>query len=117
MIFDPLTIVCAVALVLLGFSLGQFVSLFRTDDVFSLPDCPEYDFTHVIHLTHRKAQHIIERDGYAITGFVLTRGGPDKHSKCIVDMSAVRWFDDGMTFFRMMHAPTPEEWKGKGVFE
>lgn len=118
MIFDPLTIVCAVALVLLGFSLGQFVSLFRTDDVFSLPDCPEYDFTHVIHLTHHKAQDIIKRDGYVLTGFVLTKNKEGReYSKCIVDMSAVRWFDDGMTFFRMMHAPTPEEWKGKGVFE
>lgn len=78
----------------------------------------EYDFTNVIHLTHNKAQHIIERDGYVVTGFVLTKNKEGReYSKCIVDMSAVRWFDDGMTFFRMMHSDTPEEWKGKGVFE
>ena len=71
----------------------------------------EYDFTNVIHLTHHKAQHIIERDGFVLTGFVLTKNKEGReYAKCIVDMSAVRWFDDGMTFFRMMHAPTPLVW-------
>jgi hypothetical protein len=72
----------------------------------------EYDFSNVIHLTHHKAQDIIKRDGYVVTGFVLTKNKEGReYSKCIVDMSAVRWFDDGMVFFRMMHAPTPLVWK------
>jgi hypothetical protein len=60
----------------------------------------EYDMSRVIPLTHRKARDIIERNGYSVTGFVLT----DKQGrKCIVDMSAVRWFDDPLKFQQMMH--------------
>jgi hypothetical protein len=83
------------------------------DEAIAHPEpASEYDFSNVIHLTHHKAQHIIERDGYVLTGFVLTKNKEGReYSKCIVDMSAVRWFDDGMTFFRMMHAPTPLVWK------
>lgn len=58
-----------------------------------------YDFSQVIPLTHNKAQHIIERDSYAVTGFVLTKD----RKKCVVDMSAVRWFDERLDFQRMMH--------------
>lgn len=62
----------------------------------------EYDLSRVIRLTHQKTKHIIERDGFAVTGFVLTH---EDGRKCLVDMSAVRWFHDkdGLAFFRMMH--------------
>lgn len=68
----------------------------------------QYDLSNVIHLTHNKAQHIIKTRGYAVTGFVLTGtddGGQALRNgrKCIVDMSAVRWFDDVLDFQRMMH--------------
>jgi hypothetical protein len=61
-----------------------------------------YDMSKVIGLTHNKVAHIIARDCFAVTGFVLTH---EDGSKCIVDMSAVRWFHDadGRAFFRMMH--------------
>ena len=68
---------------------------------------PEYDLSNVIHLTHNKAKHIIKSRGYSVTGFVLTR---EDGGKCIVDMSAVRWFDDKLVFQRMMHSDTPKEW-------
>ena len=58
-----------------------------------------YDFSEVIPLTHSKAKHIIARDGYSVTGFVLTK---DSGEKCIVDMSAVRWLARD-EFFKMMH--------------
>lgn len=62
----------------------------------------EYNLSQVIRLTHNKTQHIIDRDGFAVTGFVLTH---TDGRKCIVDMSAVRWFhdNDGLAFFMMMH--------------
>lgn len=59
----------------------------------------EYDLGQVIHLTHQKTKHIIERDGFAVTGFVLTN---EAGEKCIVDMSAVRWMARD-EFFKMMH--------------
>lgn len=74
----------------------------------------EYDLSHVIPLTHRKAKGIIKDNGYVITGFVLTATrlpigmGTDK---CIVDMSAVRWLGQA-EFMQMMHpvvtSPTSE---------
>lgn len=67
----------------------------------------EYDLSNVIHLTHNKAKHIIESRGYSVTGFLLTNASG---GKCIVDMSAVRWFDDKLVFQRMMHSDTPKEW-------
>lgn len=62
----------------------------------------QYDMSKVIGLTHNKTAHIIARDGFAMTGFVLTH---EDGRKCIVDMSAVRWFHDtdGLKFFAMMH--------------
>lgn len=63
-------------------------------------EATQYDFSDVINLTHRKTKDIIERDNYKITGFVLTK---DSSEKCIVDMSAVRWFFDRQDFFKMMH--------------
>lgn len=60
----------------------------------------DYDMSKVVHLTHRKARDIIARNGYALTGFVLT---DTDGRKCIVDMSAVRWFDKPEDFFRLMH--------------
>ena len=62
----------------------------------------QYDMSNVIGLTHNKTAHIIARDGFAMTGFVLTH---EDGRKCIVDMSAVRWFHDtdGRKFFAMMH--------------
>lgn len=65
----------------------------------SAKPCP-YDFSAVIRLTHEKTKQIIERDGHKITGFVMTKDGGEK---CIVDMSAVRWFFKGEDFSRMMH--------------
>lgn len=62
----------------------------------------QYDMSKVIGLTHNKTAHVITRDGFAMTGFVLTH---EDGRKCIVDMSAVRWFHDkdGKAFFAMMH--------------
>lgn len=59
----------------------------------------DYDLSGVIHLTHNKTKSIVDR-GYKITGFVLT---DETGRKCISDMSAVRWFDERVNFFRMMH--------------
>lgn len=63
---------------------------------------PEYDLSQVIQLTHNKTKHIIARDRFSVTGFVLTKENGDK---CIVDMSAVRWMSRD-EFFTMMH-PVP----------
>lgn len=51
-------------------------------------------------LTARKAKDIIAREGYYVTGVVMTNSDS---SKCIVDLSAVRWFPKLMDFFTMMH--------------
>jgi hypothetical protein len=59
----------------------------------------EYDLSQVINLTHRKAKSVIKDCGYNVTGFVLTR---EDRGKCIVDMSAVRWFEQ-REFIEMMH--------------
>lgn len=59
----------------------------------------EYDLSEVIALTHRKTKDIINRDGFAVTGFVMTK---ENGEKCVVDMSAVRWMSSG-EFFKMMH--------------
>ena len=59
-----------------------------------------FNFDKVIHLTKNKTEHIIETRDYEVTGFVLTN---KDGSKCVIDMSAVRWFDDKNDFFRMMH--------------
>lgn len=69
-------------------------------------DKRQHDLSAVIPLTHRKTSDIVKRDGFAITGFVLTH--PDGR-KCIVDMSVVRWFHDkdGKAFFWMMHPDNP----------
>jgi len=50
-------------------------------------------------LTHKKTKQLIQRDGFFVSGFVLTR---EDGSKCVVDMSAVRW-TDADEFFKMMH--------------
>lgn len=70
------------------------------EEIERLRNAQQYDMSKVIHLTHRKAQGIIKDNGYALTGFVLT---DTDGRKCIVDMSAVRWFDDKHQFFRLMH--------------
>jgi hypothetical protein len=59
----------------------------------------EYDLSQVIPLTHSKTKHIIARDSFSVTGFVLTK---ETGEKCIVDMSAVRWMSRD-EFFKMMH--------------
>jgi hypothetical protein len=59
----------------------------------------EYDMSKVMPLTHSKAKHIITRDGFSVTGFVLTK---ETGKKCLVDMSAVRWMSCD-EFFKMMH--------------
>lgn len=62
-----------------------------------------YDLSNVMQLTHHKAKAIIERDGYTVTGFVLTHNAG---SKCIVDHSAVRWFAYARDFGGVMHDNT-----------
>lgn len=59
----------------------------------------QYDMSKVTGLTHNKTAHIIARDGFAMTGFVLTH---EDGRKCIVDMSAVRWFHDKKTWADVM---------------
>ena len=66
-----------------------------------------YDLNGVTDLTHQKTKHIIQRDRFFVSGFVLTR---EDGKKCIVDMSAVRWMDCD-EFFKMMH-PSEERWEG-----
>lgn len=51
-------------------------------------------------LTAEKADHICERDGYAVTGVVLTL--PDGRA-CIVNMSAVRWLEGQNDLWDIMH--------------
>jgi len=58
-----------------------------------------YDLSGVMDLTHKKTKQIIQRYGFFVSGFVLTR---EDGSKCVVDMSAVRWMDAD-EFFKMMH--------------
>jgi hypothetical protein len=58
-------------------------------------------------LTELKAANIAKRDGFRITGYVLTH---EDGRKCIVDMSAVRWLDRD-EFWRLMH-PTPRRPEG-----
>lgn len=60
----------------------------------------QHDLSSVIRLTHTKTKDIVDRTGHKITGFVLTK---DNGEKCIVDMSAVRWFFDPNDFHQMMH--------------
>lgn len=57
------------------------------------------DIQNIDRLTREKTKHIMSRDGFSITGFVLT---DETGKKCIVDMSAVRWMDCD-EFFKMMH--------------
>jgi hypothetical protein len=59
----------------------------------------QHDLSGVIRLTDEKAG-IITESGYKITGFVLSKSDGQK---CVVDMGAVRWFDNEIEFFRMMH--------------
>ncbi|MCT9125365.1 hypothetical protein [Cupriavidus gilardii] len=60
--------------------------------------------THSIdRLTREKAAHIIARDGFQVSGVVMTK---PNGSVCIVDKSAVRWMDS-MELFRVMHPDAP----------
>lgn len=54
-------------------------------------------------LTAKKADHICERDGYAVTGVVLTL--PDGRA-CIVNRSAVRWLHGDDDLANLMHTDT-----------
>lgn len=54
-------------------------------------------------LTREKAAHIIARDGFRVSGVVLTKPGGNA---CIVDKSAVRWLDS-QELFRVMHPDAP----------
>lgn len=54
-------------------------------------------------LTAKKADHICERDGYAVTGVVLTL--PDGRA-CIVNRSAVRWLHGDDDLSNLMHTDT-----------
>jgi len=51
-------------------------------------------------LTADKADHICERDGYAVTGVVLTL--PDGRA-CIVNRSAVRWLHGETDLWNLLH--------------
>jgi len=54
-------------------------------------------------LTAQKAAHIIERDGYTVTGVVMTL--PDGRA-CIVNRSAVRWLQGKDELFNLLHTDT-----------
>lgn len=56
-------------------------------------------------LTREKAAHIIARDGFVVSGVVLTK---PNGSVCIVDKSAVRWLT-GDELFRVMHPDAPPD--------
>lgn len=56
-------------------------------------------------LTRQKATHIIARDGFQVSGVVLTK---PNGSVCIVDKSAVRWLT-GDELFRVMHPDAPPD--------
>lgn len=51
-------------------------------------------------LTAQKADHICERDGYAVTGVVLTL---QDGRACIVNQSAVRWLSGVRDLWNLMH--------------
>lgn len=51
-------------------------------------------------LTAHKAGHICERDGYAVTGVILTK---DDGRACLVNMSAVRWLGGVRDLWNLMH--------------
>ncbi len=54
-------------------------------------------------LTAQKAAHILERDGYVVTGVVMTL--PDGRA-CIVNRSAVRWLHGKDDLFNLLHTDT-----------
>lgn len=56
--------------------------------------------------TNTKAVDICTRAGYEVTGYVLTQRA--RPAKCIVDMSAVRWFPDVADFMRVMTWKDPQ---------
>jgi hypothetical protein len=70
-------------------------------------------------LTRKKAAHIIARDGFYATGYVLGGGMADGR-RCIVEMGAVRWLTTGEAW-KLMHpdaqpAPSaPLEGTGNGA--
>lgn len=55
-------------------------------------------------LTDEKANHIIARDGFKLTGVVLSK--PDG-ARCIVEMSAVRWLTND-EMWAILHPVQPE---------
>jgi len=63
------------------------------------PAAPAIDTGTIDRLTREKTVHIMARDGFAVSGFVLSKA-PD--SVCVVDHSAVRWLT-GDELFRVMH--------------
>lgn len=54
-------------------------------------------------LTAKKADMIMRRDGYKITGFVMRKD----RQVCIVDCSAVRWLSDKEMFWLMHNSKSP----------
>lgn len=62
------------------------------------------DTFRVDRLTNEKASHIAIRDGYQVTGYVMTHVVDKETRKVIVDCSAVRWMG-GTEFFEIMHPP------------
>lgn len=50
-------------------------------------------------ITAQKAAHIIERDGYKVTGIVLTL---DDGRACIVNMGAVRWLHGARDMWNLL---------------
>lgn len=62
------------------------------------------DTFRVDRLTNEKASHIAIRDGYHVTGYVMTHAVDKETRKVIVDCSAVRWMG-GTEFFEMLHPP------------
>ncbi|UQN71777.1 hypothetical protein NUJ28_06170 [Burkholderia multivorans] len=61
-------------------------------------------------LTDQKAAHIMQRDGYKLTGVVLCR---DDGARCIVESSAVRWLTKDESW-ALMHPAALAQRQGEG---
>ena len=62
-------------------------------------------------LTAKKTDTVQRRDGYRVTGFVLCH--PETGSRCIVEMSAVRWLSKGESWWLMHTSRSPLDSDGK----
>jgi hypothetical protein len=59
-------------------------------------------------LTDQKANDIIDRDGYDITGVIMAQAGTGR--RCLVELSCVRWLS-AADAWTLMHGPTLEDRK------